>query len=321
MIYYGIVDKVKEEHKGGIYGRRKLSENEISNISKKIEKSINSNIYAKVFSSIAFGSLGGLLIKGALALLKDDSSNSISLQQASKSETDDKRIIIPLESLNSDFDITNNKELFYGLFNNFFNPNEAFQKIMESDGGSVLIITDRDVIRNAFKHYGGEKGIFSKGVYTQHPKAPDILIPLETSNELIKSFILEETIRAFEALGAKTIIIQDVTEVGSEIGASGKGVTADLKANFQHAILRKKEFAPGTFDIERAEKQMQFLPDYPNIMTVIQSRKYGNQILEEFTETVNLNVNLDTNVLSLYKANVGFNYNRKWYFKVEFFSK
>jgi len=63
------------------------------------------------------------------------------------------------------------------------------------------------------------------------------------------------------------------------------------------------------------------LPDFPNVMTVIESRKHGNQILEEVTETINLNSNIDVNVIGLYGINSNFKYKRTWTFRVEFFNK
>jgi len=56
-------------------------------------------------------------------------------------------------------------------------------------------------------------------------------------------------------------------------------------------------------------------------MSVIEARKNGNQLLEEFREKMNLNAGMDINVLNLFSSNISFNYQREWYFRVEFFDK
>lgn len=77
------------------------------------------------------------------------------------------------------------------------------------------------------------------------------------------------------------------------------------------SIIRKKEFGKGVFDAERALKDNLFIHGFPSIMTVVQGRINGNQLVEEFSEDIDLSAGLDINVLELFKANVGFNYNRK----------
>ncbi len=149
----------------------------------------------------------------------------------------------------------------------------------------------------------------------------EYLIPLNNSNELIKIFILEETIRAFEALGAKKIEIEDKTSI--DINAKGNDEKVKVSSEFHHnkQILRNKKFGKGTFDPDRALNENLFIHDFPNIMTTIKARINGNQILDEFTETINLSAGLDISVLNFFGGNIDFNYKRKWYFKVEFYDK
>ena len=64
-----------------------------------------------------------------------------------------------------------------------------------------------------------------------------------------------------------------------------------------------------------------FLPDFPNIMTTINSRKYGNQTKEIFTESINLGVSLDLKVLKLFESNLSVNFKRKWHFEIDFYDK
>ena len=53
MTYYGIVDKIKDEHKNGVYGRRQLTKEEIAQL-----KSSENNTTKHLISGI----VGGLSI-------------------------------------------------------------------------------------------------------------------------------------------------------------------------------------------------------------------------------------------------------------------
>lgn len=147
------------------------------------------------------------------------------------------------------------------------------------------------------------------------------MIPLNNANEVIKSFILEEIIQSFEALGAKKILIEDHTDIALNSKANKSGVKADASYGSKNQVLRRKEFGKGIFDPDRALEGKLFIYDFPNIKSIIEARIHGNQLVEEFSENINLNAGLDMRVLDIFQANVGFNYNRKWRFLVEFYDK
>ncbi|MBT0810486.1 hypothetical protein KIH41_04260 [Litoribacter ruber] len=236
-------------------------------------------------------------------------------------ESERNQIIFSNSWITDSYDITHLKEVFHGLFDDKLLKANAFANIMKSDGGSKLIIIERDSIPPHLKHYGGESASFSTGIYGTHPKNNDILIPLNNSSELIKSMILEETISAYEALGAKKIIISDITSVDGKGGGNHKGIKAEVNGESKKSELRKKKFGKGVFDPERALKDKFFIHDIPAIRTTLESRIHGNQTEEYFEESISLNVGLDVSVLSTFEGNLNFNYNRVWSFDVEFYDK
>jgi len=360
MRYYGLVDEIR--HESGIYGRKELSEQDLNNI----KKSLNNN--QTQTPSLLDSMLGNDILKVVLPIvnpyvgagyiafnlfknyLNPNSSSDIKLL-APNPNSKIKSIIMTNDSLDNNYNIENNLELFYGLFDNFPNKNSSklfdyqsyyqslisnpqsfylpdknkvFETIMKSKGGSEFIILEKEDVPTE-RHYGGIYGKFSTGIYFEHPKNNNILLPLENSTNLIRDIILEETLRAFEALGAKQIIIEDHTEVGVQVGVGatvkGIGVNAGTNSNTQVTILKRKEFGKGVFDPQRCMNNLLFVPDFPNIMTVINSRIYGNQIKEEFTETINLSAGLDIGVINLFQANFGINTTRRWHFSVEFYDK
>jgi hypothetical protein len=308
--FYGIVESIKDKHKSGVYGRKPLSKD-------KLLQLFNQNLFPKSISDAFIHAIPALSL---LKMFKSFNASKIIELQTPIDDNNCKQIIIPNEALESNYSISGSDELFYGLFNNFTFPEVAFKTLMNSSGGSDLIIIERSYANKNFKHYGGSTGIFNTGLYTIHPKKNDILLPLANINELIKSFILEESIRAFEALGAKKITIEDITDINVGVGGSYEGINANVKTSNSKDILRVKEFGKGTFDPKRALNSL-FLADFPNIMTVIDSRINGNQTLEQVKETINLSANIDVNVIGLYAINTNFNYKRTWAFSVEFYDK
>lgn len=318
MKYYGLVDKINDSHVSGVYARRPLSEEEI----KRISQSTNTNEYEPYIKFIPFVYPTYVLWKLINKVFPPTYTTEITIQQPIDSEN--KTLIIPNEGLNNNYSLSKNKDLLYGLLDGFNNSEKAFETILNSKGGSELVIYEKSSISSE-RHYGGKYGKFNSGLYCEHPKDSKRLIPLENSNELIKTFILEEIIQCFEALGAKRIIIEDKTDIEVGLGVkspiNGDHFESKMESNYNNRILRNKEFGKGTFDTERCFSNLLFIPDFPNIMTVINSRVYGNQTVEEFTESINLGANLDVNVLSLYKSQIGFKYNRTWYFRVDFYDK
>lgn len=319
MTYYGIVDKIKDEHKNGVYGRRQLTKEEIAQL-----KSSENNTTKHLISGIV-GGLSILIPFATIPILvynfwpKKRNRYSIK-KQYGNNDTNMRGIVFQDDILNNDYEINDNLDLFYGLFDGFSSKENAFKKLMKSKGGSTLIIIERNSLPKNM-HFGGEFGRFNCGLYCSHPKDENLLIPLENSNELIKTLILEETLSAYEALGAKKIIIEDKTTINTELTAKYKGVNGGANVGTEKQILREKHFGKGTFDKERALKNSLFIHDFPNIKTTLNGRISGNQLLEKFTENVNLNVGLDVSVMDLFKTNANFEYNRKWYFEVEFYDK
>jgi len=320
MTYYGIVEKIKSVHENGIYGRRPLTKEEIEVLKNSENSSSNYLINALVGGFvIVFPYLG--LISIAYNYWHNKNRLPIKKQYGNK-DSDMRGIVIQNDILNNNYSIDSDSDgdLFYGLFDGFTSKENAFKKIMKSHGGSNLIIIERNSIPKNM-HFGGKDGRFNCGLFCSHPKDENLLIPLENSNELIKTMILEETLSAYEALGAKKIIIEDRTSTDLNAGGKHKGVKIDTSVNHEKVILREKHFGKGTFDVDRALKNSLFIHDFPSIKTTLTGRINGNQLIEKFTENISLNVGLDVDVLKLFKANVNFEYNRKWYFEVEFYDK
>lgn len=323
MTYYGIIDKMQSKHKSGIYGRRKLNEEE----SLELEYILNNTGFKGITWDDFIPFWGWAKLAWRIPLiykfvkLRNLEKEAISLQHSHEGGNQNKKILISNNILNNYYKIGKDAPLFYGLLDNFLLKDIAFEKIMKSKGGSELVIVERDSLPKNINHYGGENGRFSTGIYCSHPKDETQLIPLENSNELIKNLILEEILNAYEALGAKKIVIEDKTNLTGNVTGTGKGVKVDLEGGYKKEILREKNFGKGTFDPERALKDKYFIHDYPNVKTTISGRINGNQTLEKFEETVSLNAGLDVDVLNLYKANANFEYTRKWYFEVEFYDK
>lgn len=318
MNYYGIVEKINFE--SGIYGRKQgrdiLIKNKNTIISSLAANSIlTTGLTSLALAGITFSPVVGIV--GGLSFLFNNRHSPIINLNKTKESFGHKLIIIPNELLNSNYSIENELVLF-----NLFNSENQFKKIMKSKGNSNLVILERDNLPPNIKHYGGKEGIFSYGLYCEHPKNTNILLPLKNYNELIKTIILEECLRSFEALGAKDILIEDETElelsgrsqVKSEIGVAG---------NFKSVkeVVRRKTFGTGFFNPDRAFDEIYFLPDFPNIMTVIKARKQGNLLSEEFSEIININIGLDIDIIGLFKNTADFSYDRKWHFIVNFFDK
>jgi len=322
MNYYGIVNNISS--KNGIYGRKEgadILKNNQFNIMNKVKMSafaastIPSDIYLKIILSFIPILKMIKIISNIIKKYNDKKSPIIHLASIDTKDNI-KYMIISNETLVGNYNIDNEDNLF-GLFKSSI----QFESIMKSQINSNLIILERDNLPKNIKHYGGEKGIFSYGIYCEHPKNNNILIPINNYNDLIKIIILEESLRVFEALGAKKIYIEDVTDIGFNNKTSAPKANIGIDATYKKEILRKKEFGNGFYNPERAFNEIYFIHDYPNIMTVVNSRINGNQTKEEFTENVNINIGLDIDVIKIFKNELKFNYDRKWHFLVEFYDK
>jgi hypothetical protein len=138
---------------------------------------------------------------------------------------------------------------------------------------------------------------------------------------LLKNMILEETLRAYEALGAKKIIIHDLTDIKSKSKTGSNGIIVNANYDSKIEILREKVFGKGVFDPERALQDSVFIHDLPNVITTINGRIYGNQLIEKFTENVNLSAGLDITVIDKFSSGANYSYERSWSIEVEFYDK
>lgn len=336
MKYIGIVNEIKDNHKSGFYGKKPLTDKEIKD---KINETSENfkwldllplpvSILGLVVQSLFLNYKLKKIIKkkkeNPTKLTTDfnnkkaKSNNSEGIELQKQIESNNKLLIFTKNSFDNNYSV-NNSEYLYGLFEEFPNPNLAFEKILKSRGGSELNIMQRKDIPSSLKHIN--KGHFNEGIYIIHPKINNIMIPLNNSNKLIESLILEETIRAYEALGAKKVIINDITKKEFNANVNSPKGGGGINVNYEKELLREKIFGKGTFCPERALENKFFIQDIPSIMTTIEGRIKGNQIAEKFRETINLSVGLDANILNLYKGSVNYNSLREWSFEVEFFDK
>ena len=321
MKYYAIVNQIKNEHKSGIYGREKIHKSDLKDLDKQLKKDAIVNIAIDVATFTAGGLLSVPIIAGRRIYKawkkKQIPSQQIILQKSIKSEN--KTLIIPNVGLKNDYNL--DEDYSYGLLDEFESKNKSFEILMKSKGGATLHIFEREDMPKSLCHFGGKLGKFSEGIYIAHPKDESQLIPLNNSNSLIQSLILEETIRAYEALGAKCIKIHDLISIGADAGGKKGKVNANGNVNFKKEVLREKTFGKGIFDPDRAKRDKFLIFDIPAVRSTIEARIEGNQTSEKFIEDINLSVGLDVNVLELFKANSNFNYQRRWSFDVEFYDK
>ncbi|WP_166383968.1 hypothetical protein [Polaribacter sp. 11A2H] len=315
MKYYAIVNRIKDEHKSGIYGRKKLNEAQLKELNKQLKRDTILDIAIYSIPIIGLPTLIGKKVYEKF--IKNKNKGKIVFQKSIKSEN--KTIIIPNTGLKNDYDLED--EYSYGLLDELPSKNKSFEILMKSKGGATLHILERDDMPKSLFHFGGKLGKFNEGIYIAHPKDESQLIPLNNSNSLIQSLILEETIRAYEALGAKSIKIHDLTTINADAGGKKGKVEANATSKYTKEILREKTFGKGIFDPERAKKDKLLIFDIPAVKSTIEARIEGNQLTEKYTEDINLSIGLDINVLELFKANSNFNYQRKWSFDVEFYDK
>lgn len=313
MRYFAIVDKLKKEHKPGVYGRRKFNADEI--------KEIKENSLSFEKDGVLMTTLSLLSPIAGFAASLFSGSNKLELQHE---DPGGKALIFDNALMENDYDISDYSEYFYGVFDNYVLKDKIFESLLKSKGGSSLIVIGRSDIPS-YMHFGGSSAKFNLGLYCPHPKHDDILLPLDGSAELIKNMVLEETLRAYEALGAKKIVINDLTEVGLRVDVEksekDRKVNAGAGFDSKNETLREKTFGKGIFDPNRALRNSVFIHDLPNVITTINGRISGNQLVEKFVENINLSIGLDVNVMGMFSSKTNFNYQRNWSFEVEFYDK
>ncbi|KNB62033.1 MULTISPECIES: hypothetical protein [Chryseobacterium] len=330
MNYYIIVDKIKDNHESGIYGRRKLTKDEKKNAefndvlsifikTKNGDSNLFTNILKSVFKPFPVYALE-LIDKAKEKYNQLNFVPALTIQENIQEKIQGKKILIFKDSLlDNNYNIDKENDLFYGFFSNTNGKKISFEKIMKSYGGATMSIVERNSVNKI--HFGGVDGKFSYGIYCEHPKNSEVLLPLNNTAEIIERIILEEIISAYEALGAKRIKIFDVSHFSNDLKASRRLFSISSEYNSNSLVLREKEFGKGTFDPDRAKKDKVFIFDYPNVITTINARIYGNQILEKFTEQIDLSGGLEIDLLSMFSLSNNFNYKRHWQFEVEFYDK
>jgi len=308
MRYYGIVTEIKKEHKSGVYGNKTISVDSLKDLVQgyKIDYTDLSMLVYPLFG-----------VPNTIRKLMNSTTSELRCVNEIKVPKG-KCLLINDDALDNNYDASS--KVLYGLFDGFILKDKVFKEMMKSGGGSTLHIIERDQMSEELKHISPD-GYFNEGIYVEHPKVKGTLIPLNGFSDLVKSLILEESIRAFEALGAKKITIIDVTKIDLNVGGKKGKVEASVNGAREKIELRSKEFGKGTFDPERAINNKYFIQDIPAVMSIVEGRKEGNQLSDSCTESISLNLGLSTKVLGLFSANADFKYSREWKFEVEFYDK
>lgn len=322
MKYYLLVDKINPEYKRGNYGRT---------LPPKKEKSIEINSF---FDRLGYndrnnqktgfwniGSVTDDIFYMAKKGVKTYNNVFDTKPLEYISSSSENSIIIENGNLAERYYIGNDKDLFSGFFETFANSTDAFETLMKSDGGSMLIINEKEAIDK--KHFLG--GILSSGLYFEHPKNATLLIPIANSAETLKSLILQEIIDTYEALGAKKIEIYDLVSIKSDLGVSGifKKVKfkAEAEGSYKNSLVIKREFADGTFDSSRALENKYFIHNLPHVMSTVNGRIHGRQISDNYKQSIDLSGGINIDVLDIFGIKGSTNYEKTWNFFVEFHEK
>jgi hypothetical protein len=126
MKYYAIVNRIKDEHKSGIYGRKKLNESELKELSKQLKRDtiIDAAIDIALYGIPLIG-LPALVGKKLFQTFKKKSSNDkIIFQKSITSEN--KTIIIPNSGLKNNYDLED--EYSYGLLDELPNKKNHLKR-------------------------------------------------------------------------------------------------------------------------------------------------------------------------------------------------
>lgn len=140
----------------------------------------------------------------------------------------------------------------------------------------------------------------------------------ELSNNLI-----EDILKVFEYLGAKSIQIIDQTELGAETSVTVPvkvPVDVSLAANFSKHVLREKHFGINPINLNAATKLFSLFHNMPKIYGVIKSRTESNLVSESFVENITFGAKINVGVKGV---GVGskFNYARNWAIHLKFYDK
>jgi hypothetical protein len=108
--------------------------------------------------------------------------------------------------------------------------------------------------------------------------------------------LIEDILKVFEYLGAKSIQIIDQTEFGAETNVSVPvkvPVDVNIAVNFSKYILREKHFGINPMNLKEAQKLFSLFHNMPKIYGVIKSRTESNLVSESFTEKIAFGANVN----------------------------
>lgn len=162
----------------------------------------------------------------------------------------------------------------------------------------------------------------------------------KASAEDLKAKLLNEILVAYEALGAKSIKIEEKSTINASLNstvtlkakeekeskekkeAKEENSVVSVESNFgsENRALTLKRFGKGVFDPERALKNAVLIQELPNVMRIIQARVHGNQTYERFEEIINLSAGVKASSIGN-SLDVKASYNQSWLFEIEFHDK
>lgn len=212
--------------------------------------------------------------------------------------------------------------LFYGLFRS----RRELRRSFSAEGGNVdLWILPISVAQDRFRHHGGVDGTFSLGLYLPHPKDPDVLVPAREFSQILRDQVLQDWVRAFEALGASKTVICDTTtaRASTTVGTrpSGADVAAELKAQYGAEVVRESSYGPGTFDCVRACEGKRWIDDFAAIQSIVEGRVKGRQLSYRERVRIDLSFGLDIKALGTWEGMLDGGYTRTYELAVEFHPK
>jgi hypothetical protein len=210
----------------------------------------------------------------------------------------------------------------YGLFPS----RRELSRVLSAEGGNVdLWILSVKEAQGRFAHCGGDSGRFAAGLYLPHPQDPETLVPAREYSSVLRDQVLQDWVRAFEALGAASIVVCDTTEAhvsgGANTASNGVNVTAELKAQYGSAVVRESSYSPGTFDVERALRGKRWIADFAPIQSIVEGRVHGRQLSYREKVTLDTSFGLDMAVLQAWGASIKGGYQRRLELAVEFYPK
>jgi len=228
-------------------------------------------------------------------------------------------LVIPAAFLQNDFRDYDDPHL-YGLPGS----SQRWKALMTAEASHVdLWIVSQATAEQSYRHFGGERARFSRGLHVPHPKDPTVLVPLEGIAQALLAEVRHEWVRAFEALGARRIVIADSTNAkgggGGRAPVQGVDVAAELRIKYGSSNVDEHTYGPGTFDPGRATAGARWLGDHPAIRNVVDGRVHGSQTAWRREQTVDAAFGLDVKALGAFGLGISGDYQRRFEICVEFY--